>query len=57
MAMLRHWFIAMGKAALDESHPQFSGCYIGSVSMPEVKELVESADFVLSVGSLRSDCE
>lgn len=45
----------MGKSAIDEEHPNFSGCYIGSVSVDSVKDLFESADFVLNVGSLKSD--
>jgi len=45
----------MGKTALDEQHPNFSGVYIGSVSTDVVKDLFESSDFVLNVGSLKSD--
>lgn len=45
----------MGKAALDENHPQFGGIYIGSVSMEPVKEAFESSDFILSIGSLKGD--
>lgn len=45
----------MGKSAVNESHPRFGGVYVGSLSEPSVKEAVESADLVLSVGALLSD--
>lgn len=45
----------MGKALLDEHHPLYGGCYAGANSLPEVKQEVESADFVLYVGALKSD--
>jgi pyruvate decarboxylase len=45
----------MGKGVVDEQHPRFGGAYVGSLSSPEVKESVESADLVLSVGALLSD--
>lgn len=45
----------MGKSAVNESHPRFGGVYVGSLSEPAVKEAVESADLVLSVGALLSD--
>lgn len=45
----------MGKSAVNESHPRFGGVYVGSLSEPDVKEAVESADLVLSIGALLSD--
>lgn len=45
----------MGKSAVDETHRLYGGVYIGSITQPDVKEHVESSDFILSVGSLKSD--
>ncbi|CCF58355.1 hypothetical protein KAFR_0E02020 [Kazachstania africana CBS 2517] len=45
----------MGKGSIDEQHPRFGGVYVGTLSRPEVKEAVESADLILSVGALLSD--
>ncbi|KAL7409369.1 pyruvate decarboxylase, partial [Mrakia frigida] len=45
----------MGKASLDETHPQYGGCYLGSNSFPAVQNLVEKADLVISLGSLLTD--
>lgn len=45
----------MGKGSIDEQNPRFGGVYVGSLSNPNVKEAVESADLVLSVGALLSD--
>ncbi|AET38202.1 indolepyruvate decarboxylase 1 Ecym_2479 [Eremothecium cymbalariae DBVPG len=45
----------MGKGSIDEQHPRFGGVYVGTLSSPEVKEAVESADLILSVGALLSD--
>lgn len=45
----------MGKGSIDEQHPRFGGVYVGTLSRPEVKASVESADLILSVGALLSD--
>lgn len=45
----------MGKGSIDEQNPRFGGVYVGTLSSPEVKEAVESADLILSVGALLSD--
>ncbi|CCE66346.1 hypothetical protein TPHA_0Q00120 [Tetrapisispora phaffii CBS 4417] len=45
----------MGKGSIDEQHPRFGGVYVGTLSRPEVKKAVESADLILSVGALLSD--
>ena len=45
----------MGKGAVDEGHPQYGGIYVGSNTVPEIKERVESADLLIQIGSLLSD--
>ncbi|KAI1319588.1 putative pyruvate decarboxylase [Xylariaceae sp. FL0255] len=45
----------MGKGAIDETHVCYGGVYAGSASSPAIKDMVEGSDFVLSVGSLKSD--
>ena len=45
----------LGKGTIDETHPRYGGIYVGSLSTPEVKKVVESADLILSVGALLSD--
>ena len=45
----------MGKAIVDETHPQYGGLYIGNLTSDAVKQVVESADVLLTVGSLKSD--
>jgi pyruvate decarboxylase len=45
----------MGKGAIDETHPMYSGVYIGAISQPEVKKAVEESDCILSIGALLSD--
>jgi len=45
----------MGKTAISEQHNRYGGVYIGSISAPEVKEKVEEAKLILSIGSLKSD--
>ncbi|KAI1164970.1 putative pyruvate decarboxylase [Nemania serpens] len=45
----------MGKSAIDETHPCYGGVYAGSASRPEIKEIVEGSDLVLSIGALKSD--
>ncbi|KAG6856421.1 hypothetical protein H0H87_004640 [Tephrocybe sp. NHM501043] len=45
----------MGKTAIDENFERYGGIYLGSISRPEIKDKVESAKLVLSVGALRSD--
>ncbi|KIY50256.1 pyruvate decarboxylase [Fistulina hepatica ATCC 64428] len=44
-----------GKSVIDEDYERYGGIYIGSISQPEIRERVESAKLVLSVGALRSD--
>ena len=46
----------MGKGSVNESLPNFGGCYGGGGSFPEVKEAVETADAVLWLGSYKVSC-
>lgn len=45
----------MGKSSFDEHNPRFGGVYVGSLSDPDVANVVENSDLVLSVGALLSD--
>ncbi|KAF9013475.1 pyruvate decarboxylase THI3 [Cyathus striatus] len=45
----------MGKTAIDESYGRYGGIYVGSITAPEIKEKVESAKLILSIGALLSD--
>lgn len=45
----------MGKGAINESHPNYSGVYAGDGSQPEVKEHIEASDLILSIGAIKSD--
>jgi len=45
----------LGKGTIDEQHPRFGGVYVGTLSSPAVKDAVENADLILSVGALLSD--
>ncbi|KAK6351175.1 Pyruvate decarboxylase 1, variant 2 [Orbilia javanica] len=45
----------MSKGDIDETNPRFGGVYVGSVSRPDVKEAVEAADLIFSIGALKSD--
>ena len=45
----------MGKGAINEQHPRYGGVYVGNLTDPAIKEAVESADLILSVGALLSD--
>ncbi|KAM0531156.1 hypothetical protein ACHAPP_008251 [Verticillium nonalfalfae] len=45
----------MGKSAINETHSNYGGVYAGEASRPEVKEKIESADLILSIGTLKSD--
>ncbi|KAK4942482.1 hypothetical protein LTR10_017778 [Elasticomyces elasticus] len=49
-------FVApMGKGAVDETLPNFGGIYAGDGSNPGVRERVEGADLVLTIGQVKSD--
>ncbi|BFZ56303.1 hypothetical protein PYCC9005_003348 [Savitreella phatthalungensis] len=45
----------MGKSAIDETHARYGGVYIGDVTQPHIKKVVEDSDLVLSIGALKSD--
>ncbi|KAJ7766357.1 thiamine diphosphate-binding protein [Mycena maculata] len=45
----------MGKTVVPENYERYGGIYMGSVSHPDVKEKVESAKLILSIGSIKSD--
>ncbi|KAL0960713.1 hypothetical protein HGRIS_005739 [Hohenbuehelia grisea] len=45
----------MGKSTVNEQYERYGGIYVGSISHPEIKEKVESAKLILSVGSLKTD--
>lgn len=45
----------MGKGAIDESHPQFIGLYMGNSSRDEVKLRIDDADCILEIGVFVSD--
>jgi indolepyruvate decarboxylase len=40
------------KCIIDEGHPQFAGMYIGAVSEPKTRQIVEGADLVLDLGGV-----
>jgi pyruvate decarboxylase len=43
----------MGKGAVNETHPNYGGVYAGDGSHPDVKEAVNEADLILSIGALK----
>nr|BAU45069.1 pyruvate decarboxylase [Phanerochaete sordida] len=45
----------MGKTAIPEDYDRYGGIYVGTISRPEIKEKVESAKLLLSIGGLKSD--
>ncbi|TKY89645.1 hypothetical protein EX895_001430 [Sporisorium graminicola] len=45
----------MGKAIVDEDHPQYGGIYVGNLTSEHVKTVVEQADVLITLGSLKSD--
>jgi TPP-dependent 2-oxoacid decarboxylase len=44
-----------GKTAIPEEHPGFIGIYEGALSRPEVRETIEQADCLLSLGAWFTD--
>ncbi len=47
--------LSMGKALLEETHPQYIGIYNGAVSDNYVRRRIEEADCVLSIGTYLTD--
>ncbi|MGB3209187.1 MAG: thiamine pyrophosphate-dependent enzyme [Desulforhopalus sp.] len=45
----------MGKASFPESHPHYSGVYMGKMGDEYPREVLENADFVLAAGVIFSD--
>lgn len=45
----------LGKSILSEMHPQFIGCYAGTLSSEYVRQRVENADCILCLGAFMSD--
>lgn len=45
----------MSKGAIDETLPNFGGVFMGSISSPEVREVVNFADFSIVIGCMLSD--
>ncbi|KAF8631802.1 hypothetical protein AX17_005017 [Amanita inopinata Kibby_2008] len=45
----------MGKTAIDEDYERYGGIYVGTITDPVIQSKVESANLILSVGSLRTD--
>ncbi|OAX42334.1 pyruvate decarboxylase [Rhizopogon vinicolor AM-OR11-026] len=45
----------MGKTAVSEEHERYGGIYVGSITQPSIKEKVEGAKLILSIGALKSD--
>src|SRR6478736_2209744 len=42
----------MEKCVIDESHPQFAGMYVGAVSEPKTRQIIEGADLILDPGGV-----
>jgi len=45
----------MGKTAVNENYKRYGGIYIGSLTPPHIKDKVENAKLIISIGSLGSD--
>ncbi|KAF9790319.1 pyruvate decarboxylase [Thelephora terrestris] len=45
----------MGKSSVDESYERFVGIYNGSPSLPAVKQTIERAALIISIGAIYSD--
>lgn len=45
----------MGKTSVSEEYERYGGIYIGSITHPSIKERVENANLILSIGALKSD--
>jgi indolepyruvate decarboxylase len=42
----------MEKCILDEGHPQFAGMFVGAVSEPKTRQVIQGADLVLDLGGV-----
>jgi indolepyruvate decarboxylase len=45
----------LGKSAFPESHPQFVGLYLGALGNPEIRDLLDGSDCVVSIGVMATD--
>jgi indolepyruvate decarboxylase len=45
----------LGKAAFPESHPQYAGVYLGALSDPAIRDLLDGSDCVLGIGVMPTD--
>ncbi|KAI8967643.1 pyruvate decarboxylase PdcB [Mycotypha africana] len=45
----------MGKGAVDETLPNFRGCYTGSISLDGIKKEIAQADLFIEIGAIKSD--
>ncbi|AMD21750.1 HFL106Cp [Eremothecium sinecaudum] len=45
----------MGKTAFDEQDRRYAGVYTGTISSPQVREVVDFSDFILVVGAMAID--
>ncbi|MEO0942438.1 MAG: thiamine pyrophosphate-binding protein [Cyanobacteria bacterium J06642_12] len=45
----------LGKSILSEMHPQFIGCYAGTLSHEDVRKRVETSDCIVCLGAFMSD--
>jgi indolepyruvate decarboxylase len=45
----------LGKATFPETHPQFAGVYLGALSDPVARVLLDESDCVLGIGVVRTD--
>lgn len=43
----------MGKGAVNETRPNYSGVYAGDGSQPDVKERIEASDLILTIGAIK----
>ena len=47
--------MALDKLVLNETNPSYLGLYMGQLINPEIREFVESCDYILAIGTLLSD--
>lgn len=45
----------MGKGAVDETLPQYRGCYSGNITLESIDKEIHQADLIIEVGSIKSD--
>ncbi|KLO14832.1 pyruvate decarboxylase [Schizopora paradoxa] len=45
----------MGKTAVSETNDRYGGLYVGSLTHEEIRDKVEKAKLIISIGSLKSD--